>query len=270
MILNLLSEKNFITYNKVLAKAIGLEEALVLGQVCSLSLIFHDKEFYFTYAEIQEETCLTEYAVKKAVQNLLKLKILSVTRKGCPCKSWYTINEKVIVEILESRNRSSSPLEIGGTSPNENEGTRPTENGGTVKDITTKDMTTKEIKNSDKPKKEKSDYTIIFEIYNQNFQKLYEQGKVETKEPLFSYAIACKLIKDLLKKISKDDIIKCLDRAILDDWIVGQGYSLNVILSAGQVNKLLNAKPQTKAVQTKEQYTDEEYMRGANFVEGVY
>lgn len=246
MILNLLSEKNFITYNKVIAKAIGLEEALVLGQVCSLSNIFKDKEFYFTYAEIQEETCLTEYAVKKAVQNLIKLKILSVTRKGCPCKSWYTINEKAIVEILESRNRISSPPENEGTRPSENEGTRPQENEGTVlKDITTKDMTTKDINNSDKPKKEKSEVTIILEVYKQNYEALYKQGKVETEKPVIYFNVAGKLIKNLLNTISKDDIIKCIDRAILDDWIVGQGYSLNTILSAGQVNKLLNAKNQT-------------------------
>lgn len=246
MILNLLSEKNFITYNKVIAKAIGLEEALVLGQVCSLSNIFKDKEFYFTYAEIQEETCLTEYAVKKAVQNLLKLKILSVTRKGCPCKSWYTINEKAIVEILESRNRISSPLEIGGTSPSENEGTRPLENEGTVKeDITTKDMTTKNISSADKPQKEKSEVTIIIEKYKQNYEALYKQGKVETEKPVISYKVIGGMISNLLKEISKDDIIKCLDRAMVDNWLVELGYSYNIILSAGQVNKLLNAKSTT-------------------------
>lgn len=133
MILNLISQKNFITFNKVLAKKIGLEEALVLGQVCSLSNLFNDKEFYFTYAEIEEETCLTEYAVKKAVQHLIELKILSMTRKGCPCRNWYSINEDMILSILESRNRSSSPYEIGGTSSNENEGTSPYEIGGTFK-----------------------------------------------------------------------------------------------------------------------------------------
>ena len=260
MILNLLSEKNFITYNKVIAKAIGLEESLVLGQICSLSNIFKDKEFYFTYAEIQEETCLTEYAVKKAIQSLLKLKILSVTRKGCPCKSWYTINEKAIVEILESRNRISSPPENEGTRPSENEGTRPLENRGTVKeDITTKDMITENINNSDKPK---SDITIILEIYKQNYESLYKQGKVENEKPVIFYKVAGKMIKDLLKIISKDDIIKCLNRAILDNWIVGQGYSLNTILSSGQVNKLLNAKTVSKPVH-KEQYTDEEYKAGS-------
>lgn len=133
MILNLISQKNFITFNKVLAKKIGLEEALVLGQVCSLSNLFNDKEFYFTYAEIEEETCLTEYAVKKAVQHLIELKILSMTRKGCPCRNWYSINEDMILSFLESRNRSSSPYEIGGTSGSENEGTSPHEIGGTFK-----------------------------------------------------------------------------------------------------------------------------------------
>ena len=146
MILKLLSQKNFITFNKAIAKAIGLEEALTLGQICALSNVFNDKEFYFTYAEIQEETCLSEYAVKKAVQNLIKLGILKMTRKGCPCKNWYTIQEDAIKDVLESRNQTSSPHENGGTREGENTGTSPLENEGTFKkDINTKDITTKDI-----------------------------------------------------------------------------------------------------------------------------
>lgn len=258
MILNLISQKNFITFNKVIAKAIGLEEALVLGQVCSLSNIFKDKEFYFTYAEIQEETCLSEYAVKKAVQNLIKLNILTVERKGCPCKNWYTINEDVISEILDSRNRISSPPENEGTRPLENEGTRPPENKGTViKDIN-KDIKTKDISISDKPKKEKSDVTIILDIYKQNYENLYNQGKVENKDPVIFYSVVGKMIKNLLRNLTKEQIIKCIDRAILDEWIVNQGYSLNVILSAGQINKLLNAKMK-EPQEIRQQLTDAEY-----------
>ena len=53
------------------------------------------------------------------------------------------------------------------------------------------------------------------------------------------------MIKRLLSEIGKDKILMALDRAILDDWIVSQGYSITTILSANQLNKLLNGKNQT-------------------------
>lgn len=133
MILNLLSSKNFITFNKIVAKKLGLESALTLGEICSLSNIFKDREFYFTYSQIADETCLSEYAVKKAVQKLVTLGILSIKRKGIPCKSWYTISENKIIEILESDFHSSSPYESEGTRDYESEESSTDEIGGSFK-----------------------------------------------------------------------------------------------------------------------------------------
>ena len=41
------------------------------------------------------------------------------------------------------------------------------------------------------------------------------------------------------------------NKAILDDWIVSQGYSITTILSANQLNKLLNGKQQKQTLQNK-------------------
>lgn len=276
MILNLISQKNFITFNKVIAKTIGLEEALVLGQVCSLSNIFKDNEFYFTYAEIQEETCLSEYAVKKAVQHLIKLGVVSVTKKGCPCKCWYTINENVIVEILESRNHSNCENE--GSRPLENEGSRGVEIGGSFKKEIKKDIKTKDINSSAQPKndtapKQKSEYTQIIERYFDNFKQLYDNGQVMTEKPVVNFKQAGAMVKGLLKSISKESIFKVLDTAMNDMWIVSQGYPLAIILSATQVNKLLNAKPMQHYQQDtrvkKEVYTDEEYLAGMSDLDTI-
>lgn len=125
--------------------------------------------------------------------------------------------------------------------------------------------------NTSKAKKPKGQHKEIYTHYFENYTKLFEQGKLRTDKASVNYDVTGTLIKNLLlQAFTLEEIILILDRAMADDWIVGQGYSLNVILSAGQVNKLLNAKPQTKAVQTKEQYTDEEYMKSANFEMGVY
>lgn len=90
---------------------------------------------------------------------------------------------------------------------------------------------------SDKPK---SDVKIIIEAYNQNYKNLYQQGKVKTEKPIVNYSQATKLINGLLKSLSRYDIIKALDKALLDDWIVNGGYCLTTILSANCMNKLLN------------------------------
>jgi hypothetical protein len=63
--------------------------------------------------------------------------------------------------------------------------------------------------------------------------------------------VAGNMINRLLSEIGKDKILMALDRAILDDWIVSQGYSITTILSANQLNKLLNGKPQTSQKQNK-------------------
>lgn len=53
------------------------------------------------------------------------------------------------------------------------------------------------------------------------------------------------MINRLLSEIGKEKILMALDRAILDNWIVEQGYSITTILSANQINKLLNGKSTT-------------------------
>jgi hypothetical protein len=57
--------------------------------------------------------------------------------------------------------------------------------------------------------------------------------------------VAGSMINRLLSEIGKEKIIMALDRAILDNWIVEQGYSITTILSANQLNKLLNGKSTT-------------------------
>lgn len=102
-------------------------------------------------------------------------------------------------------------------------------------------QSTNKQKNSGKPKTE---FQIVVDAYFQNFKNLYEQKKVNTEKPFINMKVAGNMINRLLSEIGKDKILMALDRAILDDWIVSQGYSITTILSANQLNKLLNGKPQ--------------------------
>lgn len=109
-------------------------------------------------------------------------------------------------------------------------------------DINTDKKQTDINNNSDKPK---SDFQIVVETYFQNFKNLYDQKRVNTEKPYISMKVAGSMINRLLSEIGKEKILMALDRAILDDWIVSQGYSITTILSANQLNKLLNGKSTT-------------------------
>ena len=249
MILNLLSNKNFITYNKVVAKAIGLEEALCLGEICSLSNIRNDVEFYFTYAQIQEETCLTEYAVRKAVQNLIKLNILSVTRKGNPCKSWYTINEDAIIEILECQRTCG--IENRGTSGSENDMTSGIESEGSLikKDIKER-YKDKDINiGTDAPKAKKpplvdrepaNDIEKVEKEYLLNYRKLYNSGVVKTESPVINWGQSRALTKKAIETYGLETILDAVQKSVDYDFCVQKGYTLTTILSAGCLANLIN------------------------------
>ena len=257
MILNLLSSKNFITFNKIVAKKIGLESALTLGEICSLSNIFKDREFYFTYSQIADETCLSEYAVKKAVQKLVTLGILNIKRKGIPCKSWYTISENKIIKILESDFHSSSPYESEGTRDYESEETSTDEIGGSFK--------YKDIKEKYKEKD-----IISCSTNNDNFLESNPKSKKETPSKKFLKPSVEEIADYCKERGNSIDAQYFYDYYESKGWLIGKNHMKDwkASVRTWERNSKKSFKPEHQ--ETKEQYTDEEYMRGANFVEGVY
>lgn len=93
--------------------------------------------------------------------------------------------------------------------------------------------------NGNKPKKE---YDIIYEHYQKNYDILFQQGKVQTNKVQIEYGKCGKLLKGLFRNYSVDELFEILDRGMNDKWIVEGGYNLSILLSANQINKLLNGK----------------------------
>lgn len=151
---------------------------------------------------------------------------------------------EMIYTIIENP-AETSPLTDFQKTGNQKTEKQETENQtlqNTNKDKVLKEQSTNN--NSDKPK---SDFQIVVDTYFQNFKNLYTQKRVNTEKPYISMKVAGSMINRLLSEIGKEKILMALDKAILDSWIVEQGYSLTTILSANQLNKLLNAKTQTEA-----------------------
>lgn len=109
-ILQLLSKKNYIAYNKALAKKIGVDEAILFGEMCSLTNVYGD-EFFCDQETLMEETCLTEYRVRNAIKTLQEVGLLKVERKGMPAKNYYTLNEDVLIDMLDLHRTSCAKFD---------------------------------------------------------------------------------------------------------------------------------------------------------------
>lgn len=149
-ILQLLASRNFITVNKTLIQTLGIEEAIMLGELASEYDYWENNDkleegwFFSTVENVEENTTLTKYKQKKALDNLQKIGVLEVQRKGIPAKRYIKINEKKVFEILsnkKSKNLTSGSQEILLLEVNEFDRNNNIEN----KNINNKNISKKEI-----------------------------------------------------------------------------------------------------------------------------
>lgn len=99
-VIQLLAQKNFITYSKVIAKLYGVNAAILLGAMCGYQSCHNDEEFYKTQDEISDDTCLGIFAIKEGVKILKAVGILRVTKKGMPAQNYYFVTANKLAEIL--------------------------------------------------------------------------------------------------------------------------------------------------------------------------
>ena len=78
-ILQLLARENYIAYHKTLANVIGVDEAILFGELCSMNNMYGD-EFFCEQSKLMNDTCLTEYRIRNALKNLQKANLVSVTK----------------------------------------------------------------------------------------------------------------------------------------------------------------------------------------------
>lgn len=117
-IMQLLSSNNYITVNKLLAKEIGLEAAILLGELAA-EYCYWDEQgklengcFFSTIENVEEQTTLTKYQQGKAIQALEELGLIECSKKGIPAKRYIKINELQVVEFFD--NKKSKNLTTGG------------------------------------------------------------------------------------------------------------------------------------------------------------
>lgn len=113
----LLSRDNYLTVNKLLMKAIGISESILLSELCyrrqylaRANKLTEDGFFYATVEDVEEETTLNDYAQRKALEKLTKMGILEVDRRGLPAKRYIFIDEEALLALVEATTTQNAPV----------------------------------------------------------------------------------------------------------------------------------------------------------------
>lgn len=107
----LLASNSFITYNKAVARELGVNTAVLLGALCSYQSYNEENEFTKTQEEMINDTCLSKYEIFTSLNTLAKVGILTCTKKGMPARNYYKIDEERLYLLL-SKNWTTSRLKI--------------------------------------------------------------------------------------------------------------------------------------------------------------
>lgn len=104
-VLCLIASGNFISVNRDLIKAFGIETALLIGELAS-EYDYYSKRgeltdgcFYSTVKNINENTGLSEYQQRQAFNILKENGIVEIVKKGLPAKRYVKINEEVFLSV---------------------------------------------------------------------------------------------------------------------------------------------------------------------------
>lgn len=110
--IQLLAQKNFITFSKVIAKLYGVNAAILLGAMCTYQSYNDEQEFVKTQAEIADDTCLSAYEIRTATNLLQKDGVLIVELKGVPAQNHYKVVENKLLKILTTGSEKFTQLDV--------------------------------------------------------------------------------------------------------------------------------------------------------------
>lgn len=104
--MSILSSDGYIILNKYVMKALGLHEAILLGELCSEFIYWHkenklqDGFFYSTRENIEKETTLSPHQQRQAIKTLVNKGLVEIVEKDMPKKTYYRVDEKKVYQFL--------------------------------------------------------------------------------------------------------------------------------------------------------------------------
>ena len=104
-LLHILANDGFICVNKHIIKELGLEEAVLIGELASIYTYndnkgsLEDDWFYATIERIQENTGLSEYKQQQVISKLCEMGLLKQKLQGMPRKRFLKFNKEKLYGI---------------------------------------------------------------------------------------------------------------------------------------------------------------------------
>ena len=108
-ILHLIASENFITVNRCIAAHVGLEAAVVFGELASEHLYWETRDglkdgyFFSTVENLAEKTFLSAHSQRQALEKLKELGFIDVVKKGMPAKRFIKINADVVAQYINDK-----------------------------------------------------------------------------------------------------------------------------------------------------------------------
>lgn len=279
MLKTLVDVNNYITCSKPVAKILGLNAAVILGELCSLSNLFNDREFYCTMDRLSEETCLSERAVRASLKVLVEYGILRIVRKGLPRKNYYYIDKDKLSERLgilldEYSEKKKKVIEAKGcgtdkcplknceacskschretVSDSKSDTTGDSKSDTTFKKEIRERNNDKDIITSEPPSKQscppspRNDVERVEVKYMEMFDSLRKNGRINLVDYNWgggNLKVRKALIRRWLDRYPVQRVCSAMELAAKDDWIVNEtSFCLTVILSNNVFARLLNGK----------------------------
>ena len=193
---SLLSSSKYIIVNKDLIKILGLNESVILGELCSeytywenTNQLMDDGYFYSTRENIENNTGINAHYQRIAMKNLEQKGIISLKKMGIPCKIYYKINEEAVVEYLkmaklpvvhEMNDKENISCNTSDSSGSQQE---VDEVNGNNNNINNKKNNNKEHTHAPEPDEEKKEYATKVTMTKKEYQNLTDTyGEDMTKQ----------------------------------------------------------------------------------------
>lgn len=103
----MLATRNYIIVNKPLAKLLGINASIMLGELCSeyeywknQGKLEEGEYFFSTTSNIEENTTLTRKLQDTAIKKLKEIDLIDTKLMGLPAKRYFRINQEKLENLL--------------------------------------------------------------------------------------------------------------------------------------------------------------------------
>ena len=227
-LVSMISSNNYIVVNKQIAKAFGLEEAVILGELASEMEYWQqrgelkDGYFYSTIENVKDNTTLSDKRQRSALTALKKAGIIDVKLAGMPAKRYIRINEHQLAPILLNNSGQNGTTSSAKTDEQE----------------TPKQHTNNNNLNNNKNNNNKEIYIAVVDYLNSKAGTHYRASSKTTQQHINAR---------LAEGFKQEDFLRVVDNM----WTAWKGteweqYMRPSTLFGSKFENYLNRKPQTK------------------------